>query len=279
MVGNLRNGNFVRSLWLSSRTCVPRWPAAYRIALLHERRCANLSRNVIRSRPARLEGPQVTLELAQHRRIGIVSDDVSAISVMVQKLETLPRDRALLVGVSGIDGSGKGYITARLDQQLRELGHSVAAISADDWLNLPPVGIDSKNPGEHFYERALRLDQMFTELILPLRAQRRLTLVADCADAKATVHRQQQYSFSEIDIILLEGIFLFKPAYRDHFDLKVWIECSFERALQRALTRQQEGLSQADTIQAYEKIYFSAQRIHLERDQPAKAADIVLPND
>src|ERR1044072_6711324 len=77
--------------------------------------------------------------------------------------------RALLVGISGIDGSGKGYVAACLDEQLRRLGYNVAVICADDWLNLPRVCINHDNPAEHFYEHALRLDEMFARLIIPLK--------------------------------------------------------------------------------------------------------------
>lgn len=85
--------------------------------------------------------------------------------------------------------------------------------------------------------------------------------------------------FRDIDIVLLEGIFLFKPEYRDHFDLKIWIECSFETALQRAMARGQEGLPPAETRRAFETIYFPAQRVHFARDNPREFADIIFVND
>src|SRR5713226_5478286 len=85
--------------------------------------------------------------------------------------------------------------------------------------------------------------------------------------------------FLNIDIILLEGIFLFKEMYRDHFDLKVWIDCSFATALLRAMARGQEGLPPQEAKRAFETIYFPAQRIHLARDNPRKAADIVFTNE
>jgi uridine kinase len=78
---------------------------------------------------------------------------------------------------------------------------------------------------------------------------------------------------------LLEGIFLFKPTYRNHFDLTVWIDCSFEAALERAIKRGQEGLPPEETVRSFETIYFPAQRIHLARDNPRETADIVFTND
>jgi uridine kinase len=79
--------------------------------------------------------------------------------------------------------------------------------------------------------------------------------------------------------VLVEGIFICKRRYRSQFDLAVWIDCSFETALERALLRAQEGLPPAETTMAYETIYFPPQRIHFERDDPRDAADGMIPND
>jgi len=72
---------------------------------------------------------------------------------------------------------------------------------------------------------------------------------------------------------------LFKREFRNHFDLACWVECSFETALERAILRGQEGLPPEQTSRAYETTYFPAQRLHLERDRPQAAADLVLVND
>ncbi|HEU5245645.1 MAG TPA: hypothetical protein VFU09_01000 [Candidatus Udaeobacter sp.] len=201
------------------------------------------------------------------------------VDAIARKRGALALDRAGLIGISGIDGSGKGFVSAKLAEALRAKSLNVAAISADDWLNLPDVCINRDNYAEHFYEHAIRFDEMFEQLILPLREKRRISLTADCADAKTTSYRKQSYEFCEIDIVLLEGIFLFKPAYRRHFDLRIWIDCSFKCALERAIGRGQEGLPPAETIEVFETIYFPAQRIHLARDNPREAADYIFTND
>ena len=154
----------------------------------------------------------------------------------------------------------------------------MAKINADDWLNLPEVCLSRRTPGEHFYEHAMRFDKMFDQLIVPLQKNRAVSFVADCADAKGN-RRKHSYEFRNIDIVLLEGIFLFKLAYRHHFDLTVWIDCSFATALKRAITRCQEGLPPAETIRAFTTIYFPAQRIHFARDNPQTAADFIIRND
>ena len=198
---------------------------------------------------------------------------------IARKRNAVVPNRAVLVGISGIDGSGKGFVTAKLAKALRARSLNVAPISADDWLNLPKVCINPDNYAEHFYENAIRFDEMFERLIVPLRDHRGVDVLADCGDPKATVHRKHRYVFHMIDVVLLEGIFLFKPDYGDRFDLKIWVDCSFETALRRAIARGQEGLPPAETQHSFETIYFPAQRLHLTRDNPRDAADCIFENE
>jgi uridine kinase len=83
-----------------------------------------------------------------------------------------PRGRALLVALSGIDGAGKGVVAARLGDLLRARGLATALVGVDAWLRLPHERFDAYRPGEHFYARALRLEEMFERLVLPLRERR-----------------------------------------------------------------------------------------------------------
>ena len=120
---------------------------------------------------------------------------------------------------------------------------------------------------------------MFERLVLPLKIGRAIDVMADFADETSAGFRRHRYEFHDIDIILLEGIFLFKRKFASHFDLKIWIECSFETAIRRAIIRSQEGLDRDATITAYESIYFPAQRYHFQTDEPQSAVDFVYVND
>jgi uridine kinase len=189
----------------------------------------------------------------------------------------MPAEHALLAGISGIDASGKGYITQQLAERLSPL-LNVAVICVDGWLNLPHVRFSNVDPGRHFYHHALRLDEMFDRLVLPLKRDRRIDLTYDHTDETASEYRRERVLFDDIDVILLEGVFLFQPRFLQYFDLTVWIECSFETALERAISRSQEGLSPGETIQAYEGIYFPAQRLYLDIDDPQYSADLIIVN-
>jgi uridine kinase len=164
-------------------------------------------------------------------------------------------------------------------EDLNQKGIKVASINIDGWLNLPNKRFNKENPAAHFYENAIRFDEMFSQLILPLKEKRNVSLVADFAEETATEYRKHTYHFEDIDIILLEGIYLLKHSYCSYYDLSLWVECTFDTALERALKRRQESLSSDETILAYDTIYFPAQRIHFERDDPRSAADVLIIND
>lgn len=187
-------------------------------------------------------------------------------------------DYALLVGISGIDASGKGFITRKIEEELVGRGFKVANINLDGWLNLPHVRFSKENPGEHFYKNAIRFEEMFEKLILPLKEKRSIKLTADLAEETAHEFHKHEYIYKGIDIILLEGIFLFKKEFVNHFDLRIWVECTFEKALERAIARSQEGLPPEETVNAYKTIFSPAQMVHFERDSPQNVADQIFYN-
>jgi len=198
---------------------------------------------------------------------------------IIERRANTPEARSLLVGVSGIDGCGKGFLATQLQAHLALRGVIPVILNVDGWLNLPQKRFDQNAPGVNFYENAIRLDQFFSQLVLPLRERRSIHLEADFVEETASDYRKHTYDYRDISVVLVEGIFLFKPQYRKYFDLAIWIECSFPTALARAIDRAQEGLSPANTIAAYDTIYFPAQRIHLAQDKPREHADLIFEND
>jgi len=191
----------------------------------------------------------------------------------------VPENRSLLVGISGIDGCGKGFIARQIKARIAQRAVASAIINVDGWLNLPEKRFDRIAPGQTFYESAIRFNEFFSDLVIPLRDQRSVYLVADVVEENAKQYRKHIYDFRNVGVILVEGIFLFKQAYRSLFDLAIWVDCSFPTALARALERSQEGLPSAETIAAYETIYFPAQEIHFDKDNPRTAADLIYDNN
>src|SRR2546427_375553 len=73
---------------------------------------------------------------------------------------------------SGIDASGKGTVAAGIEHALAAAGLRVALIGLDPWHHPRSVRFSDVDPAEHFYANAYRFDDLFSELIDPLRAHR-----------------------------------------------------------------------------------------------------------
>src|SRR5205809_8131106 len=102
-------------------------------------------------------------------------------SRIVAKRAERAAEQAVLVGISGIDAGGKGFITEKIAQRLQEVGWRVATINADDWLNMPEVCLSRHKPAEHFYHHAMRFDDMFVRLLVRAKQNHAVRLLADCA--------------------------------------------------------------------------------------------------
>jgi uridine kinase len=191
----------------------------------------------------------------------------------------VPAERCVLVAITGIDGCGKGFVANQIVAALQARGVRTACINVDGWLNLPAKRFDERNPAGHFYWHAIRFEQLFSQLVLPLRDHRQVRLEAEYAEETATSYRTHVYDYRDVDVIVLEGIYLLKRAFQGYYDLSVWIKCSVATALERAIARAQEGLPPEATIAAYRRIYFPAQEIHFLRDDPEAAATITISND
>jgi uridine kinase len=204
---------------------------------------------------------------------------VRAAESIITVRNRIGEDRAAVIALSGIDGSGKTRLATAIGEELGKHDLSVALLGVDAWLDLPVRRFNPEALGRHFYEHGIRFQSLFSEVVIPLARKRSLIVSFDRAEETATSFRRDTLEFEDVDIVLVEGVFLLRRELRPHYDLTFWVECSFETALERAIERRQEGLSAAETTRAYHTIYFPAQRHHFERDYPRRTANRVIIND
>lgn len=188
-------------------------------------------------------------------------------------------DHVFTVAISGIDASGKGYVAKYLESELTRKGLMVGNINVDPWQNPLPIRLAKENEGENFYLNVFRWDDLFNQLIIPLRKDRSIQLTSRLIASHADEYFDFEFNYRNIDILLIEGIFLFQQKHLGHFDYKVWIDCSFETGLQRALKRNVEKLTMERLIEDYGRYYYPAQRLHFKKDNPKALSDVIYCND
>ncbi len=217
-------------------------------------------------------------DLSSNSQIPITPTVNDLVTIIQEKRPQILPAQSLLVAISGIDSSGKGYVTKKIARETNKQGLNAIAINIDPWLNPPEKRYSVNNPGEYFYYHAFSFKDLFEQLIYPLQNQRAIYLKKTLT-GQFGIPFEQIYDFQNVDVILLEGIFLFRRTLRANYDLAFWIECSFETALARALQRNQENLSPQAIVNEYNTIYFSAQRFHFRVDRPKSSVDAIYIND
>ena len=155
---------------------------------------------------------------------------------------------------------------------MKKHGLSVAVINVDGWLNLPNVRFNPANPAAHFYEHAIRFEEMFAQLVDPLVRDRGVDLEFDFTEETATALPQAEAARLPTSMW---------SCWREFSCSSRPIERASISPLDRYVVRDRAAAGDrarpgrsaaAETIRAFETIYFPAQRLHLARDNPAGAA-------
>jgi len=188
------------------------------------------------------------------------------------------KETAFTVAISGIDASGKGYTTELLQEGLKKMDFKVASINIDPWQTPIPIRLQKENAAKNTYENIFRWNDFFEELFLPLQKNKNIYLETQGIRSDVDVYYPLVYDYRDIDILILEGILLFKKKYLQYYDFKIWIDCSFETGLQRAIKRNIERLSEERLIHDYNTFYYPAQYYHLKKDDPLSSSDIIYYN-
>lgn len=209
-----------------------------------------------------------------------MADKISRlVSAVIDKHKAHQSPGAFTVAVSGIDAAGKGYISRQLNTELKKKGYCVALINIDPWQNPIPIRLQKENAVQNIYENIFRWEDFFEQLIFPLQRSKGIYLETKGIRSDADIYYPLAYDYTNIDILLVEGILLFKKKYLHYYHYKIWIECSFETGLKRAIRRNIEQLDEQRLVQDYDTYYYAAQQLHFRRDAPLESADFIFDNN
>ena len=183
-----------------------------------------------------------TPEYSAPRQSAIVVSLDEAVAYVARLAGLRPRrEPAALVAISGVDGSGKSHLARLLAARLGRTGLRVALIGIDPWQNPQTVRFSAAAPDTHFYRHAIRFEELFSQVVEPLVGDRALRLETRGIRTDADVWEALVYDHRDVEVVLLEGIFLFRRDLVHRYDLRIWVECSLDTALRRALARNEEN--------------------------------------
>lgn len=178
--------------------------------------------------------------------------------------------KALIVAISGIEGGGKRELAAKTAELLRADGIRVALVRGADWEASKDVRFNVMNSPEEYYLNAYRYDEMFEELIIPLKLFSTLSKEIHLDDVMSP--RVIAYDFTDIDVIIIEGVYLLQDAYLDFYDYTCWMENDFDTAYMNLTNRVNVEESQTSLVNIFELLIKPAAQYHMYTDDPQGAA-------
>lgn len=202
-------------------------------------------------------------------------------TVKAQILNCRIKHRATVIGISGIDASGKTAFTRALAEALGQDGYKVQMIHLDDFHH--PAEIRRSNsvpPAQAYYTRTFDYPRVIKELLQPIQSGLPLTKELLCLDLeKDTFCLIRRYEIDRNTIVLMEGVFLFRPELLDLIDYKIHLHIDFDTCLKRVVAR--DGYlfgSPEDIIRRYKEKYLPGQSLYFLDANPMESADLVLDN-
>ena len=197
-------------------------------------------------------------------------------------LLAVKKDTPLRVGIDGIDAAGKTQFAAGLAAQLQTEGCPVIQSSVDHFHNPREVRYrQGKFSPVGYYEDSFNYAAFRKCLLEPLgpdgSRQYRTAHFDLCTDCEVTA---PLLIATNDHILICDGIFLFREELLTYWDVKIFLEISFETSLQRALARDLTLLgSKERVIESYQRRYIPGQQHYLKIAQPKQKADMIIDNN
>lgn len=182
------------------------------------------------------------------------------------------RANVLLVAIVGGSGSGKSWLSQKLQQVL---GDRAACLSQDDFYrdrsHLSPTRRARLN-----FDHPRALDWKLLEVVLQELSQGR-TASLPSYDFCAHCRKQETKVFSPKPVVLVDGLWLLrKPALRRMFEYRIFMECPGSLRLKRRLLRDlaSRGRDRQSVIRQFRETVDPMHRRYIEPQK--RWADIVV---
>jgi uridine kinase len=206
----------------------------------------------------------------------------SAVVGGVAALVVAGRPGRVRVAVDGLTAAGKTSFGHELAAALRALGRPTLRASLDDfkhpWRHAREHGYDRLS-GEGYYRNA-HDHASIRDLLLGPAGLDGSGLVVLCAHDPLTGedHRGAVAAAASDAVLVVDGVFAFRPEWDDLWDVRVWLDVDVEHSLRRGVARdaQREGVD--ETLRLHRDRYGVAEAIYLAEADPVSRADVVVDN-
>lgn len=196
-------------------------------------------------------------------------------NIQTRKRKNIP----LLVGINGVDTSGKTTFTKQLAEYLVDKGYPVQILHLDDFHNPQEIRYKEADPIYTYINNAFDLHRIEDELLKPMKQVGHLNKELMLLDLeKDEFCIKKEYNITQDTIVLFEGVLLYREPLDSYFDFRIYLDISFDEVIKRATKR--DGYLFGDgIIEKYQQKYIPIQKIYMEKYKPKENSDLVICNE
>lgn len=187
------------------------------------------------------------------------------------------QETAFVIGVNGVDTSGKSYFARDLAYYLETRGYKVQIIHMDDFHNPSHIRHQGSNPVDSYLDYAFNLT-LLKEVLKDIFSKKEIVKTLHLLNLDTDKYtNEKHYDIDSNTIVIIEGVLLFREPIIKYIDLKIYLDITFEEVLKRAAIRDTPKFG-SEFLKKYHQKYIPIQKKYLEINQPKIICDIVIDN-
>lgn len=164
------------------------------------------------------------------------------------------------VGIDGLDCSGKTYLAKKLHNYLTNKNYKSNLLHVDKFCNVSVLN----NVYTKFQNGTFTSDDLSS-------------YYEQCINTRNLIEAIK-LGKEESEILVLEGIFIFKPCLRDLIDFKIFLEVEERQALNRYVARK-TSIGDELPIEVFSQIWVASHKMYRKEVNPKQYADLTIFND
>lgn len=185
----------------------------------------------------------------------------------------------LIVGVNGVDTSGKTEFSTELSRYLGKQGIQTEVVRIDDFHNESKVRYSEDDPVKSYYNNAFNLEKVESDLLKPIVKQKHFIGELNHLDLETdTYSKTRKYRLDNNSVLIVEGVLLYRDPIDKYFDVRIFLDVTFDEVLRRAQIRDQHIFGD-NLLNKYKSKYIPVQELYIDRVKPRKICDIHIDNE
>lgn len=194
-------------------------------------------------------------------------------------LENYKSDSRILIGIDGVDTAGK----TSLANELTNLIHNrqVIRLSIDGFHNSRQIRYKKGDLSpDGYYRDSFNYDFLINNVLTPLVNHENKITSKIFNFINNEKIQQEQTTVSKNALIIFDGVFLLRKEIDKFWDIKIFLDITFNEVLKRATKRDKYLFAEEKLLlDKYRERYIPGQKIYLEEENPKQKADIVIKYD